>query len=86
MGRALDAEERLNRIKEIVAEITGLDLVGITDDASLQRDLKIDELTRLEIWVEVGMAFRLDFEHFVQIDSVRGMHEMVERRLAEQRA
>ncbi|HEV8579679.1 MAG TPA: phosphopantetheine-binding protein [Thermoanaerobaculia bacterium] len=82
----MSAEDIRSRIKQIIANVAGLNPSRIGDDDTLRDDLKLDSLSLLEIGVDVDMAFRLELadEHYKQVDSLPAMVELVQRRLAEQ--
>lgn len=48
-----------NRIKEIIASVTGIPADGIGDQASLVEDLDLDSLSLMEIGVDVDYEYRL---------------------------
>ncbi len=74
-----------SKVKEIIANVAGLDAQAIGDHATLGDDLGLDSLSRLEIGVDVDYAFKLKLpdESFKGIDSIDAMVALVERRLAE---
>lgn len=80
-----DAAEILDRIKQIIANVAGLDAKKIGDEAFLREDLKLDSLSLLEIGVDVDLAFKLELpdERYKEIDSLPGMVTLVQGRLAE---
>ncbi len=80
-----DAAEILDRIKQIIANVAGLDAKKIGDQALLREDLKLDSLSLLEIGVDVDLAFKLELpdERYKEIDSLSGMVTLVQGRLAE---
>ena len=84
----MSAEDIRSRIKQIIANVAGLNPGRIGDQDTLRDDLKLDSLSLLEIGVDVDMAFKLELpdEHYKQIDSLPAMVELVQRRLAEQAA
>ena len=79
------AEDIRDRIKQISANVAGLNPSRIEDDSTLRDDLKLDSLSLLEIGVDVDLAFKLELpdEHYKGIDSLPAMVELVQRRLAE---
>jgi acyl carrier protein len=81
----MEAAQIRNRIKQIIANIAGIDLQRIADDASLRDDLQLDSLSLLEIGVDVDLAFQLDLpdESYRDVSTIPAMVELVERRLAE---
>ena len=86
-GHALSTqtEEIRTRIKQIIANVGGLNPARIPDDATLRDDLKLDSLSLLEIGVDVDLAFRLELpdERYREIDSLPAMVALVEERLGE---
>jgi acyl carrier protein len=82
---AQDTTEIRDRIKQIIANVAGLDARKIGDQSTLREELKLDSLSLLEIGVDVDLAFRLELpdERYKEIDSLPGMVELVQGRLAE---
>jgi len=80
-----DAAEILDRIKQIIANVAGLDARKIGDEALLREELKLDSLSLLEIGVDVDLAFKLELpdERYKEIDSLPGMVTLVQGRLTE---
>ena len=56
----MNDHEVSTKIKQIIANIAGLDQTKIADEASLRDDLKLDSLSLLEIGVDVDLAFQLN--------------------------
>jgi acyl carrier protein len=79
------AEDIRTRIKQIIANVAGLNATRIADDAHLREDLKLDSLSLLEIGVDVDLAFKLELpdERYKEIDSIPAMVSLVQGRLAE---
>jgi acyl carrier protein len=84
-GVNTNAEEIRNRIKQIIANVAGLNPSRITDDATLRDELKLDSLSLLEIGVDVDLAFKLELpdERYKEINSLPAMVELVSHRLNE---
>jgi acyl carrier protein len=82
---SISAEDIRTRIKQIIANVAGLNPSRIGDDSTLRDDLKLDSLSLLEIGVDVDLAFKLELpdEHYKEIDSLPAMVDLVQRRLAE---
>jgi acyl carrier protein len=80
-----NAEEIRTRIKQIIANVAGLNAGRINDDARWREDLKLDSLSLLEIGVDVDLAFKLELpdERYKEIDSLPGMVDLVQQRLGE---
>lgn len=80
-----NAEEIRSRIKQIIANVAGLNAGRINDDATLRDELKLDSLSLLEIGVDVDLAFKLELpdERYKEIDSLPAMVSLVQRRLSE---
>ncbi|MEM1203395.1 MAG: phosphopantetheine-binding protein [Acidobacteriota bacterium] len=55
----MDVAEIRSKIKEIIANVTGLDSEEIGDNASFVEDLQLDSLSLLEIGVDVDYEFKL---------------------------
>lgn len=77
--------EILDKIKQIIGNIAGLDPQRIGDAAALVDDLKLDSLSLLEIGVDVDLAFKLNLpdERYKEIRTLPQMVELVEQRLGE---
>jgi acyl carrier protein len=82
---AIDTAEITSRIKQIIANVAGLNPGRIADDATLREDLKLDSLSLLEIGVDVDLAYKLELpdERYKEIDSIPAMVELVAQRLGE---
>ena len=80
-----NTEEIRSRIKQIIANVAGLNPSRITDDATLRDELKLDSLSLLEIGVDVDLAFKLELpdERYKEVESLPGMVSLVQRRLTE---
>ena len=80
-----DATEIRARVKQIIANVAGLDPARIGDEAKLRDELKLDSLSLLEIGVDVDLAFKLELpdEHYKGIDSIPDMVALVQSRLAD---
>lgn len=74
-----------SKIKEIIANVAGLELAGIGDSASFRDELALDSLALLEIGVDVDYAFHLNLpdEHYKELDSVDEVVALVEQHLGE---
>jgi len=81
----MQAQEIRERVKQIIANIAGLDPQRIPDEASLRQDLKLDSLSLLEIGVDVDLAFQLELpdECYKEVASLPAMVELVQQRLRE---
>lgn len=77
--------EILDKIKQIIGNIAGLDPKRIGDADSLRDDLKLDSLSLLEIGVDVDLAFKLNLpdERYKEIQSLPQMVSLVQERLGE---
>ena len=80
-----NAEEIRSRIKQIIANVAGLNPSRIPDEATLRDELKLDSLSLLEIGVDVDLAFKLELpdERYKEIDSIPAMVALVQARLGE---
>lgn len=56
----MENSELLSKMKEVLAQVTGLDVEDIGDDDSFEEDLELDSLSMLEVWVEIDRTFRDD--------------------------
>lgn len=81
----MESVEIRGRIKQIIANIAGLDPARIGDEDTLRDDLKLDSLSLLEIGVDVDLAFKLELpdERYKEIDSLPAMVSLVQQRLNE---
>lgn len=77
--------EVLDKIKQIIGNIAGLDPQRIGDEDSLRDDLKLDSLSLLEIGVDVDLAFKLNLpdERYKEIRTLPEMAGLVQQRLME---
>lgn len=57
--RRMTQDDVNTRIKEAVAQITGLPAASIADNASFRGDLSLDSLSLLELVVHVEYSFRI---------------------------
>lgn len=55
----MEAVQVRAQIKEIIANVAGIDAETIADNASFMEDLQLDSLSLLEIGVDVDYAFKL---------------------------
>ncbi len=55
----VEAIQVRDQIKEIIANVAGIDADAIADNASFMEDLQLDSLSLLEIGVDVDYAFKL---------------------------
>ena len=80
-----NTEEIRTRIKQIIANVAGLNAGRIGDEDTLRDDLKLDSLSLLEIGVDVDLAFKLELpdERYREVDSIPGMVHLVQQRLGE---
>lgn len=80
-----NAEEILGRIKQIIANVAGLNPSRIPDEATLRDELKLDSLSLLEIGVDVDLAFKLELpdERYKEVNSLPDMVSLVQQRLTE---
>ena len=81
----MNDQEVAAKIKQVIANIAGLDQTKISDDASLRDDLKLDSLSLLEIGVDVDLAFQLNLpdEKYKEIESLPQMVALVQQRRSE---
>ena len=80
-----NAEEIRSRIKQIIANVAGLNPSRINDEATLRDELKLDSLSLLEIGVDVDLAFKLELpdERYKEVESLPAMVSLVQQRLTE---
>jgi acyl carrier protein len=55
----VDVEAVRSRIKEIIAQVTGIPVEEIGDETALVEDLDLDSLSLMEIGVDVDYEYRL---------------------------
>jgi acyl carrier protein len=75
----------LLRIKQIIANVAGMDAAKIPDHALLREELNLDSLSLLEIGVDVDFTFKLNLpdERYKEVQSLDDMVDIVVRRVAE---
>lgn len=80
-----NTEEIRTRVKQIIANVAGLNATRIGDADNLRDDLKLDSLSLLEIGVDVDLAFKLELpdEKYREVDSIPAMVNLVQQRLGE---
>lgn len=54
----MENSELLDKLKEIIARVTGLTAEEIGDDDHFDDDLGLDSLSMLEVWVEIDREFK----------------------------
>lgn len=81
----MNSDDIRGKIKQIIGNVAGMDPGRIQDGDHLRNDLNLDSLSLLEIGVDVDLAFQLGLpdERYKQIDSLPGMVELVQERMAE---
>ena len=74
-----------SRIKEIIANVAGLDPGRIGDHDTLRENLNLDSLSLLEIGVYLDFAFKLGLpdERYKELHGMDDMVALVEARMAE---
>lgn len=84
----MDAEAIRARIKEIIADVAGLDATTIGDKAHFVDELELDSLSLLEIGVEVDYEFKLGVsdERLKELGSVQDSVDLVLQVLQEKDA
>ncbi len=55
----MDTQEIREKVKEIIADVAGIDPQGVGDEAHFFEDLDLDSLALLEMGVDVDYAFKL---------------------------
>ncbi len=53
----MENAELLDKIKTVLAKVTGLEVSDIGDNDSFEEDLELDSLSMLEVWVEIDRTF-----------------------------
>jgi acyl carrier protein len=84
-GETMDRSQITAKIKDIIANVAGIDRDAIVDDARFGQELRLDSLSRLEIGVDVDYAFKLKLpdESYRGIEGLTALVDLVERRLTE---
>lgn len=79
----VDAADVRAQIKDIIANVAGIDATTIADDASFMEDLQLDSLSLLEIGVDVDYAFKLGVpeEQLQELRTVKDTVDLVMQRL-----
>jgi acyl carrier protein len=80
----IEVENVKCRIKEIIESATHLAPANIDERANLNKDLKIDSLTLLEVALTIDQEFGTDFtdEELLAMESIQKAAEMVVDRLS----
>lgn len=83
MSANLTAVEITSQIKEIIANVAGIDAGDIADNASFMEDLQLDSLSLLEIGVDVDYAFKLGVpeERLQELRTVQDTVQLVQERI-----
>jgi acyl carrier protein len=70
-------------IKQVIANVSDIDLKDIGDSALFKEDLGLDSLVLLEISVDIGLRFQLDIpeEQLMQLRTVQDAVELVQQSL-----
>jgi acyl carrier protein len=81
----MDVEEIRTKIKEIISNVTNIDVDEIGDNASFVDDLQLDSLSLLEIGVDVDYEFKLGVpeERLGELRTVGDSVALVQQVLAE---
>ena len=81
---ATEAAEIRAKVKQIIHEVTSLDLDGIADNAHYKDDLGLDSLSILEIAVVVNYTFKLNLpeNELPPVRTVKDTVELVQQILA----
>ena len=84
----MNSNDIRGKIKQIIGNVAGMDPGRIQDGDHFRNDLNLDSLSLLEIGVDVDLAFQLGLpdERYKEIESLPGMVELVEERIAEMAA
>ncbi len=82
---ATASAEVLAKIKQIIANVAGLDVAKIPDHATLREELNLDSLSLLEIGVDVDFTFKLNLpdERYKEVQSLDDMVDIVIRHAAD---
>ncbi len=54
----MNESEIRRRVKEVIAGVSGIDIMEIGDNASFEEDLELDSLALLEISVDIELRFK----------------------------
>ncbi len=73
----MDIQEIQSKIKEVIANVTGLDPAEIGDNDSFIDDLQLDSLSLLEIGVDVDYEFKLGVPE-ERLQSLRTVQDTVD--------
>ncbi len=81
----MNVEEIRTKIKEIISNVTNIDVEEIGDEASFVDDLQLDSLSLLEIGVDVDYEFKLGVpeERLGELRTVQDSVALVQQVLAE---
>lgn len=80
---SVDVADIRSRVKEIIANVTGIPVEQIGDEDDLVEDLDLDSLSLMEIGVDVDYEYRLGLpeETLQKIRSVEDSVRLVRREL-----
>lgn len=80
----MDTNDIRVKVKEIISNVTNIDIEDIADDASFVEDLQLDSLSLLEIGVDVDYEYKLGVpeEELGQLRTVADAVDLVVRTLA----
>jgi len=77
----MDAAEVRDKVKEVIANVTGIEAGEIADEANFVDDLGLDSLSLLEIAVDVDYAFKLGLPE-ERLQALRTVQDTVDLVLA----
>ena len=80
----MDTNDIRVKVKEIISNVTNIDVEEIADDASFVEDLQLDSLSLLEIGVDVDYEYKLGVpeEELGKLRTVADAVDLVIRTLA----
>lgn len=80
----MDTNDIRVKVKEIISNVTNIDVEDIADDASFVEDLQLDSLSLLEIGVDVDYEYKLGVpeEELGRLRTVADAVDLVMRTIA----
>ena len=83
----MSSDDITSRVKDAVAQITGLPASSIAEDASFRQDLSLDSLSLLELVVHLEYGFKLKVpeQDLAGLGTVNEVSDYLRARLAAQR-
>jgi len=77
----VDENEIRTTLKQVIADDTGIQTESLADDTSFRKDLKLDDLSLLELGVDIDLKFGLEVpdEIWLEQDCLRDWIDLIQR-------